>query len=367
MSKIKNIIRYIKDYRIHVVSSREYQGIKDTLLGWAIIGFSIIFTPPISDPITLEVSFIIVFFVGALGVILNVLFDSILKGEGFNGITDLLIRSNTDKSPIKAHLTTNQRIKSIYFRGFIAASNFIALNIAKIYFDAIDNSAIFGADAIVFVGLSAWILKKRISLKKWAGIFIACSGVFLILAYDLGSFDWMGGLISGAAGIYSAFTFAIIFFITSIIVRHDTPKRVVFHQCIAGTLISIAALIINMLFVQFPEEKSLFSQITPDVLKNSAILGILYAWALYRFLRAFLYTDPTIIAVLGYSLFIFVILFDYLFQNGAIITYQNILSSILITTGCAIVVYDEHKKDKVSSKNARISKPIYNEKHTTND
>lgn len=363
MSQIKKYIKYLKDYRIHILPGHQFQGIKDTLMGWAIVGFAIIFTEPVTDPIALEFSFIFVYLTGAIFILLCVLFDSVLMGNGFQDIKTLLISSSTDKSPVQAHLTANQRIKSIYFRGFLATTNFIALNTAKMYFDAVDNSAIFGADALVFVILSAWVLGTKINLKEWIGIFIACAGVFTILAFDVSSFNWKSGLFSAAAGIYSAITFSIIFFITSIIVRHDSPKRVVFHQCIMGFIMSLIAFVLTLAFMKHPEGKNIFSNITLNIFRNSIILGVLYALALYRFLRAFLFAEPAIIAVMGYSLFVFVIFFDFFFQNGAIITWRNIISSLLITFGCAMLLYEEHRKGKGLSKKPKISKPIYSEKN----
>ncbi len=356
-SKFTRLVEFIRDYRIHVPSGEEFRGIKDTLIGWAIVGFCTVVFEPISDPLVLEISFIVIYFSGALAILLNVGFDGLLKGRFVANLKDLLITTKTDQEAHEAHLSVNQRITAIYLRSFLATGGYIALNLAKVYFGAIDNSQIFGADALAFVLLSAWILGERRNIKEWAGIILACSGVTFILFLDISSFNWVNGLISGAAGLYSATAFAVIFFITTIIVRHDTPKRIVFHQCFVGVIVALCAFLINLI-IAYHKSIDFFPNISMSVIKNSIILGVLYATALYRFLRAFLFTNPVIIAVLGYSFVVFTLIFEIIF-NKVSIEAKDVFSSALISFGCAILLWEEHKKNKNEKKEVVASKPIY--------
>ena len=104
-------------------------------------------------------------------------------------------------------------------------------------------------------------------------------------------------------------------------------------------------------------------KLTKEIIINSIILGLLYVSALYRFLRAFLFTEPIVIAVLGYSLPVFVILFEMIFK-GFSLEIKDIISSFLITFGCIILVHEEYKKGKKNSNNNK-SKPVYDVNHHT--
>src|SRR4051812_38849532 len=191
-SRFVRLIAFIKEYRISPVGE-QLRGIKDTLIGWCIIAYSSVFFKPILDPITIEISFLIMYLAGALTIFLNVLLDGVLRSKLKAGLRSLLIVSDNEKHSHDEHISVSQRRKIIYIRAFLATGGYIALNIAKIYFGVVDNSSIFGADALIFVLLSSWILHEKRNLKEWTGILIACAGVFFILFLDLNNFQWLDG------------------------------------------------------------------------------------------------------------------------------------------------------------------------------
>lgn len=226
------------------------------------------------------------------------------------------------------------------------------MNIASIYFGYIDNSAIFGSDALFYTFLCVAFLGQKLSVKEGLGIFIAFSGILFILFYDISNANWLKGIICAGAALYSAISFSIIFFMTSIIVRHDSPKRVAFYQSLVGSVVSFIGAFFTISF--FYENGFSFELVSWEIIRNSIILGLLYVTALHRFLRAFLYTEPVIIAVLGYTLPIFVMIFE-LFFKGVLLNLKDIISIILITAGCVILVHEESKRRKLH----KPSKPLY--------
>jgi FkbM family methyltransferase len=356
-SRFSQLIEFIRDYRIRIPTTKRLSGIGDTLIGWAFIAINTVFFPPPVELILSEVSFVFFFFSGCLALFFHTIYRHLFQGNLIEGFKDLLIRSDTETHTDAVHLSTSQRIKWIYFRGFIATGGYIAYNISKIYFSVIDNSEIFGADALVYALLAFLILHDVLNIKEISGIIIASLGVFFVIFFDIESFDLKNGLIAGAAGIISAIAMSVIFFITGIIVRHDSPKRVAFHQCMAGLILAIVVLLLTLFFKTLNHNLH-FPDISTALVKSSLISGVLYAIALVFFLRAFLRTEPIVIAVIGYSLGIFVILLEWLF-NGELIGVKDGISALLIGLGCFLLIHQEYVKDRKKSREIKMQKPIY--------
>ncbi len=367
-SKFKKLATRIKEYRIDIIPGLTLQGIKDTLIGWAIIGLIAVIKDDIQDPLILEISFVIMYVSATIGTLLYVLYKGLLQVQLKQELKGLLISENTDVGAYdkRAHLTVKQRRISIYIRGMLATGGYCALNVAGIYFKPIDNTQIFGADALIFTLLSIWWFGEKYKWKAVLGIISAICGIVLILFQDLASFDQLGGWISGSAALYSVITFSIIFVMTSIIVRHDTPLRVTFHQCIAGVAITTLIFLLTLLYFNHKKDFS-FPSVSLKTIINSAIIGPLYAIAVYRFLRAFLFTRPVIIAPLGYSLPIFTIIFELLL-NKLTFYSVNFIPSSLIAFGCGLIIREDYKEDKKKSegRNKAASKPIYSIDHHLN-
>lgn len=287
----------------------------------------------------------------------QVSFDSLLRGNFFRGLKVFCISSYTDEDKNKSHLSVFKRIVFIYSRSIIATSGWIALNVASLYFGYIDNSALFGADALVFTILSVLWLGKKLSKKAWGYVFIAFFGVVFVLFFDYTSINQLVGLLCFAAALYSATAFSVIFFMTTIIVRHDAPIRVAFHQVLTGAIISILGYFVLMVKLRFYAEP--IPEITTSILNNSIICGALYAIAIPRFLRAFLFTEPVVIAVLGYTLPLFVLFFG--FFKGLIIKGKDIVSNVLIAFGCYGLIHEEWKAEKKMPHKKPTQTPLYDD------
>ena len=118
-SKFKRLVTYIKEYRIDIIPGLSLHGIKDTLVGWAIIGLIAVAKKDIQDPLVLELSFIIMYLSATIGIILYVLYKGVLKGQLRKELKGLIISENTDVEArdTRAHLTVKRRRIYIYIRG----------------------------------------------------------------------------------------------------------------------------------------------------------------------------------------------------------------------------------------------------------
>lgn len=356
-SRISQLIEFTRDYRISILTSQRLSGVGDTLIGWAIIAINTVFFSPPVELISSEINFVFFYLSGCLALFFHTVYKRLFQGNLIDGIKDLLVKNDSEVRTDAIHLSVSQRIKWIYFRGFIAAGSYISYNISKIYFGVIDNSEIFGADALVYVLLAYIVLHDKLNVKEISGVFIASLGVFFVIFFDIEDVNMKTGLIAGTAGIISAITMSIIFFITGIIVRHDNPKRVAFHQCIAGLILATAILALTIIY-RVVNHDFHFPEISTNLIKNSLVSGVLYAIALFFFLRAFLRAEPVVIAVVGYSLGIFIILLEWLF-HGDLIGVNDGISAFLIGLGCFLLIREEYLKDNKKSGEIKTQKPIY--------
>ena len=354
-SSIRKLLEKIRYYRVDTKNKKQWIGIRDTLLGWLLIGLSLVFFP-IHPANLLDTTFsasILYISATLFSVLLGIIVGWSNKLSVRKTLSSLQIRISNETHVTKTHLTKKQRSRIIYLRGLLATTNFIALQVSRSYFDAIDNSSIFSADAVAFVILASFVFKERLNIIEWSSvIFISCVIAYIFI-FDQTSETPFEGLISWSTAIYSAATFSIVFFITSTIIGHDPPLRVLFHQNLAGVAISIIALLIAW-FTFILSGRGHASIDTPQLI-NAIVSGAIYSAALYLFLRAFLYTDPIIIAVLGYSLGLFVFVFQ--FFAGEPILLRDVISALLIALGCSGLLRQEilkHKKHTcLSSKNKR--------------
>lgn len=356
--QLKRIAEFIYEHGITPLPRERFYGIRDTLFAWLITAITITFFEIPNDLITIEIDFCIKFFAGCLVLFLYVSFESFCNGEKLKGLKSLLIRNYTETTTHEIHLNSWQRTKFIYTRGFIATGSYIALVIAGKLFGVVDNGQLFGADALVYAILGSFVFVRIFKSIEWLGLILASIGVFVILFFDIASLNWKTGLASGIAGILSAIFFCIVFFISSIIVRHDTPIRIAFHQCIAGTLLSLTVFIITIVVQYFWTGNVSIPHLTLDRIRDSILVGVLYGWALVFFLRAFIYTEPIIIAMLGFSVGIFTILFESLYK-GIYTNYKTILSSFAITLGCSLLIYQEYIRRRFEESKKINLRPLY--------
>ncbi|MCI5052298.1 MAG: FkbM family methyltransferase [Simkaniaceae bacterium] len=354
---LKSAIELIINQKIKTASSKRFIGVRDTLIGWFLIAVIAVFFEPPYQYIELEFSFIVFFISGGLFLGLMIAVENFFLGK--NLFHNLFIANDTETSLNECHLTIFQRVVWIYIRGFVATGGFICLSIAKISFGVVDNTAIFGADAIVYAIFAWFLLDERFTKFHIAGLLIGGAGVFSVLFFDLQGFSTVfDGFVAGLAGILSAIALTIILFISGVIVRHDAPQRVAFHQMVSGLIVSATFLAITLCFSYFYPEKFESSSFTYNLIKNSVVSGVLFSISLVFFLRAFLYTRPIVIGILGYSLNLFVLLLQ-IGILGLQPELKDIVSSTLIFVGCCFPLFHEYKKEKEVDPTVEKLKPIY--------
>lgn len=349
---------FIKEHGITPSARERSYGIRDTLFGWAITAFTFTFFKAPLGVIENEISFFVKFSSGCLAIFLCTLFESIFSKNGLSGLKNLLIKDYNETVTHEVHLSSHQRAKYIYVRGIISSGSYIGLNLSGNLFDQIDNSAFFGTDALVYAILASFVFLQKFNVKEWIGIFIAVIGILFVLFFDLNSLSWKFGIASGIAGALSAMLFSITFFISSVVVRHDTPVRITFYNCLIGSVLSLFVLITSILSGIINSGSFVFPETSAQLIKDSIIVGVLYASSVVLFLRAFLYTEPIIIAMLGFSMGFFSFFFQWFFK-GTISEYRNIVGSGLISLGCSFLIYEEYLRSLFESKKRKNLKPVY--------
>lgn len=349
-----DLLSFIRAYRLKISSKTRWKGVGDTLLGLALLSICTVFFPFPKELVAAESSLLLSFFAGALLLISYAFLKQIFSPHGSSGLKGLFFMEKEEVLPTKdkMRLSLKERIRWIYFRGLASTGAYITLNISKVYLENIDNSQIVGADTLIYAVLGFLFLHQRYNVRETLGILIATAGIFYILYYDVQLYNWQDGSIAVTTGLLSAFALALLYFITAIIVRHDPPHRVAFHQCLVGVGLSLLALLATLVWKGAP-----FPSLSFELVRNSILSGILYMVALLFFLRAWLYSEPIILAVMGYTFPIFVALLEWLFF-GHLMSYQDLISAFLITLGCSLLIREEYKKDRRHS-HATHHKPLY--------
>ncbi|MDX8430221.1 MAG: FkbM family methyltransferase (plasmid) [Candidatus Algichlamydia australiensis] len=342
--KIGNLIEYLKIHRISVSSSLRVEGIKDTLFAWFLNAVSIVYFQSSSESIPYSVNFATQFFFATVVILLISFFRSIFKFGNLSEVLKFLkINQKSEFINEKGHLPPESRKKLIVTRALFATVGYIAYSLARVLIGEVDNSSIYSADALVYAVMATWILKEKYSKQEWLGIVVASMGVLSVIFYDFIFNNWSLALSGSVFGVFSSLSFVIIFFLTSIIIQHDPPLRISFYQCLIGFFVSLPLLLYSLVFGDF----SGISNLWATGLFQAVINGALYGISLIFFFRAFLFTEPIIIAVLGLSLFPFVSFLSWFSQNQ-IPSSLDFLSAGLITIGGVILIRGEYKRDKQS-------------------
>lgn len=253
--------------------------------------------------------------------------------------SELLIRPGNETFPERSHFSKRQRFNYLYIRNLIAIGGYFAFGLAKISIGIIDNSSIYGSDALVYALIAWGVLNQQFNRIEWAGIAVSSFGLALILVYEKNYFDgwevWMGF----GMGLISTISLAILMIITTVVIKHETPLRVAFHQCLLGLALAV------ILFLIFNFDLS-SNDMRHFPYLQTATGGIAYALGLLFIFKSFLGAQPIVIAALGYLLVLFISLFDYLIF-GDLPSVSTLLCSLIIAIGCGLLVSQEHKNSKL--------------------
>jgi FkbM family methyltransferase len=351
--KVKNFIHYTRNHRIPILPETRKIGIVCTLIGWGAIAYiETTFQAPTED-FCFFFSFFLQFLAGTFWLFVASLFwgKDFLKIKEFSGKK---FESQSDSIP---HLPVSDRKYLIFWRGLIAIASYLLLSWSKSNSQIIDNSAASSTDAIMYALIMYFVLKIKIEKSQWLAIAVVFLGIFFIVSVNiLGTAPVVGStgrnIFSLFIALCSAASLAIIVLLNTVIIQHEPPLRVAFFQCLIGLV--CAAILVAIWIALHPME--LF-RIDALQLRNSLISGTIYAVAILFFFNAFIYTEPFIIVILGYSLFPFVMFFSWI--NGHAVRISDIVGAVLIISGGLASILLQRKHDK---KNIRLSIagfPIY--------
>lgn len=330
-----SFVHFARNHRIEINPKDWFKGVALLLIGWGLLAIdTVIFKEPLNS-MGYKVNFSVQFATGVTLIVLLRLIYKLLRPEKL-GVYGFLKITHENEVSGAAILAPKSRKRVIFARGLIGAGGYIGFQLARVAVGTIDNAIIYGADSLMYVLLAILFLKERYNLREWVGIVIMISGIAIIVFFDLMDMNRDLAMKGCVLGLSSSFSLAIILILTSIIVQHDHPVRVVFYQCFCGLLISLFFVIISA------NELRTFEFASFDI-KGAFGEGLLYAVACICFLQAFYYVDPIIVAISSYSLDFYAVLFNS-WINDELINTQTGVSALLIALGSAILILAEYKK-----------------------
>lgn len=355
LTEAQKFFLYVKKHSLLIRYKERKKGISRTLFGWALVGFT-----GISFSFALEKTQI----PGPLALFYQscfILFFLFFKCLFNDGLSSLKVAEKTTIDP--QHLSASQRRWSIFTRGTLGILAGAAFEYSKLFSTIVDNSTLFGADALVVALLMRVVLKEKLGWR-WAWIFIAFFGILTIFYTDFHSVNPILTIRGALFGAFSTLCFAVVFLMTSYMVHHDKPITIAFYQGVAAVVYSLLYLggALIFLFIKSDLEKLntylLFFKLenlinTPIVLL--CLGGMAYGWALPLFFESFYFTETLILASLGYFLGPMLSVYELLFYGEEQTTWINKWSIFLVTIGTGGLLLHEKRSKK---KNELLIVPV---------
>lgn len=328
-------LHFARNHRIELNPKDWIKGVLLLLIGWGLIGMdSVLFKEPL-DSVDYKLNFVFQFSAGMLFifVVMSLYF---LFARGKTGVIDFLKVTHDNEVSGSAILDPRTRKTLIFTRGIIGAGGYIGFELARTAVGLVDNAVIYGADSLMYVILAVILLKERYNLFEKMGVLTTLIGIAIVVYFDLLSMNKELAIKGCALGLSSSFSLAIILILTSVIVQHDNPIRVVFYQCFYGLLISLVVL--GLSFDQFDQ-----INLTQGAIWSAIVEGFIYATAVVLLLQAFYYVNVIIVAISSYSLDLYSVLFNFALSSEKI-QIQTLVSAALIAIGSGILIRAEYKK-----------------------
>lgn len=334
---ISRFLHYAREHRMYIHSESRKLGVKNIIVGWALIAIAASFFEESYEALPLSLNYLIQFATGTV-----LLFTACL----FKGFSFFRIRQDQVSTKLKEHFSPRQRLYLLWIRGIIATGGFMMFIWARNIIGAIDNAALFGADALIYLGLMSIALKEKVSKQEFLWVLVASSGILFVFGVDIFSAQPQQIVIGVSCGLVSSLALAIVTLMTSSMVQHDPPLRISFYQCLAGLALSVLCVLVSCIFNLWGD---FLKDISVTAVMDSVGAGCFFAVALLLFLDAFYYAEPLLISALSYSLIPLTVLFDY-FILKKLPTGQDISVTLLIAVGCGMLIIYEYKKTRTTSK-----------------
>lgn len=329
------------------------RGVSRTLLGWTFVGFT-----GISFKYALEFVYVQgtdIQIPGAVALLYQSMFIflfPLLKCIFDDGISSLKV---TEQGPFAFHhLSVSQRRYSIFIRSTLGVLAGASFEYSKAFSSIVDNSTMFGADALVVAIMMRFILKERLG-KKWIWVITAFIGILTIFYTDFQSLEWRTSITGAFFGAFSTVCFAIVFLMTSYMVHHDKPVTIAFYQGVAALGYAALYFLGTLFYFYIAENQSsistYFQFFQIQNLKSLPVFalalgGFVYGWALLLFFQSFYYTEVLILATLGYFLAPIISFFELLFYGESGVSWVNGWSVLLVSIGTAGLLWEERKEKK---------------------
>lgn len=342
---IRAFLQYAREHRMYIHSESRKIGIKDIIIGWALIAIAGALFEETYLTLPLSLNYTIQFLSGTLLLFLA----SMFKGFSFIRVNE----GQFQRSP-KDHFNPRQRLFLLWIRGFIATSGFMMFILARNIIGSIDNASLFGADALIYLGLMSFVLKEKVSKQEFLGVLIASSGILFMFFADILSSEPFNVIIGLSCGLLSSLALAVVTLMTSSMIQHDPPLRISFYQCLSGLAVSIIFVLISLVFNLWGDW---YTEVSYLGILDAIGSGCVFAIALIFFMDAFYYAEPLLISTLSYSLVPLTILFNY-FLLKKLPSNTDIIVTLLIAIGCGKLIIYEYKKTRRTSRPRFI--PNYN-------
>jgi FkbM family methyltransferase len=345
-SGVQKFSLYVKKHSLLIKYRERRRGVSRTLLAWGFVGYAAVTFDyalrklGIPGPCALFFQSLSAFSFP----VIKCLFD--------DGWSSIKVVGKVSLTP--QHFTVSQRRWSIAIRSTLGILAGALFEYSKAFSSVIDNSSIFGADALVVAFLMWGILKQKIG-RRWIWIIIAFLGILIIIYSDLHSFYWIRSVKGAFFGLLSVILLAILLLMTSYMVHHDKPITIAFYQCLAGVIYSSLYLAGSFIYLlvnkDFDSINNYLCYFHLDHLTSLPFLllclgGFLYGWALMLFFQALYFTEVLILATLGYFLSPIVVVLEWFFYQTPL-SLKDGLSTLFISVGTAgLYRYEKKSKEK---------------------
>lgn len=221
----------------------------------------------------------------------------------------------------------------VVWRGIVAYISFLTYSLAKIDSSTIDNTILYGLDAIWLILIMSWI---GIKIEKSQKIIMLIGVTALLFVFKEDLFDH--SILSWIYGTTSGLTLAIITLMTSYLIKRDPPLRIGIYHSIIGSIASIAFTLFFIFFEGMPTQ----ILIDPPFMIFS---GLIFSIALFCFLEAFYYSEAYVIGVTSLILPIFLIWNEWLIDRESY-NLPTLIGTIITAISSLYVFFAEFKETK---------------------
>jgi len=224
--------------------------------------------------------------------------------------------------------------KLIIWRSIFAILSFWFYSLAVIWSKKLDNSILYGTDA-VWVAILLYPLGIKINKIALLGILVGFLGTIFVYFFDINSlYDFIGGIL----GTLSGLTLAIVVIMSSYMVKKDSPLRICLYNSLIGCIVS------GIFYLFYGFEIGWISLSMNDIVL-SIFSGFLFSLILFCFLEAYFYVESYVIASISYFLSVFIIIINWVILQKQL-PLTTILGSFIIVLGSLIVISSSFFKEK---------------------